>query len=243
MTTPESFEDRLLAQLRLVVAERPVPPDAAATAIPGGPRVRRGRLALAGAVAAATAGAAVVATSGDVTPSAYAVQPRGDGAVTVHIRSLADADGLQRELRAAGVPAVVSYSAAGSAGCDGPGTTPGAGGAPTGAPGPVTQVGGAAMGTRFHTERGKRSDPGDGPSTTRPGLPPGTGAGVPPRGRASTGVRIEPDGVTFTIDPGTVPSGEHVYITTSTGEVSSVAMSLGERPAGAPCLPPPPPKG
>ena len=58
-----TFEDRLLTELRRVVAERPAP---AAVAVPR----RRSRLALSGAaVAAATAAIVVVATSGDNTPS------------------------------------------------------------------------------------------------------------------------------------------------------------------------------
>ena len=123
MTT---FEDRLLTELRAVVAARPEP-----AAAP--PRRARNRLAVSAAAAAAAAAAIVAATTGG-TPSAYAVEQTPTGAVTVHIRSLSDAAGLQRALRAKGVPAVVSYAAhsacapgpprpGGEAGKAAPGTT------------------------------------------------------------------------------------------------------------------------
>jgi hypothetical protein len=137
MTVSTRFEDRLFEQLRDVVAARSAPTPRR--------RARRARLVLAGAgVAAATAVAAVVATGGDVTP-AYAVQPGADGSVTVRIHSLRDAAGLQRELRAAGVPAVVDYAPAGCAAGEtgGGGTTRSGGAADSGpslsgpAPGPA----------------------------------------------------------------------------------------------------------
>ena len=117
MTTPERFEDRLLRELRRVVEERPAPAGLLE------PRARRTRLAWGGVgvgVATATAVVAIVASSGDVTPSAYAVQPQANGAVSVSIHSLSDAAGLQSKLRAAGVPAVVSYTTAGGMGCFAP---------------------------------------------------------------------------------------------------------------------------
>ena len=78
MTTANRFEDRLLDQLQEIVAAHPAP------TVVTRRRPRRRRLALAGvSVAAATAAAALVATGSDVTPSAYAVQPRADGSVTV----------------------------------------------------------------------------------------------------------------------------------------------------------------
>ena len=115
MPASQSFEDRLLTQLQRVVADNA--PHAAAS-----PRRGRARLALAGAtLAAAVAAVALVLTGSDATPSAYAVQPKGDGAVSVSIHSLGDAAGLQRALRAAGVPAEVRYGT----GCGAP--APGAG--------------------------------------------------------------------------------------------------------------------
>jgi hypothetical protein len=193
MTASTRFEDRLFEQLRDVVAARPAPrADARRPAW-------RTRLALAGAgVAAATAVAAVVATSGDVAP-AYAVQPAADGSVTVRIHSLRDAAGLQRSLRAAGVPAVVDYAPAGSE-CAAPGPAAGA------------------------TSSGRSTD--SGPSLSGP--EPGPGA-------TTSQVRIGSDGVTFTIDPGNLKAGQNVYITTSSGDVTSLAMAIGKRPPAAPC--------
>ena len=87
MTTANRFEDRLLDKLQEIVAAQPAP----TVVTQRRPRGRR-RLALAGvSVAAATAAVALVVTGSDVTPSAYAVQPRADGSVTVHIRGLEDA--------------------------------------------------------------------------------------------------------------------------------------------------------
>jgi hypothetical protein len=204
MTTSDRFEDRLLEQLRRVVAERPAP-DVMAHRAPS-----RTRLALAGmGVAATTAVVAVVATSSDVTPSAYAVKARPDGSVTVEIHSLRDAAGLERGLRDAGVPAVVDYVPAGQAGCVGPG--PGA-----------NQV--APGGPTLHRDGEGTSDAG--PSLSSPG--PGPGA-------TTSSVAVGRDGVTFTIDPGSIKPGEKVYITTSTGALSSIGMAITKERPGAAC--------
>jgi hypothetical protein len=206
MTASNRFEDRLLEQLLHVVAERPAP-DVIAHRAP-----RRTRLALAGvSVTAATAVVAIVATSSDVTPRAYAVEPRPDGSVTVKIHSLRDAAGLQRNLRAAGVPAVVDYVPAGEAGCVGPG------------PGPAA---GASQGPSLRSGGEGRSDTGR--SLSGPGPRPGDGATM-------SKVAVGRDGVTFTIDPGNIKPGEKVYITTSTGTVSSIGMAITKDRPDAPC--------
>jgi hypothetical protein len=154
MTTAHRFEDRLLDQLQEIVAARPAP------AVATRRRPRRRRLALAGVgVTAATAAVALVVTGSDVTPSAYAVQPRADGSVTVKIRGLEDAAGLERTLRAAGVPASVDYAPGGPAGCAA---------APPPPSGATTQRSG-----------GSRDD---GPSLSGPG--PGTGERVSTKVRA-----------------------------------------------------------
>ena len=157
MTTPERFEDRLLRELRRVVEERPAP---AATAEP---RARRTRLAWGGVgvgVATATVVVAIVASSGDVTPSAYAVQPQADGEVTVSIHSLSDAAGLQSELRAAGIPAVVSYTTARGAGCLAPGADL--------EPGVAIPVSGGTIGSARRIGRARR-DPVYDDDRQRPG--------------------------------------------------------------------------
>jgi hypothetical protein len=107
--TTTTFEDRLLAELRAVVAERPAPePEATAP----GPRRRAPgtRLALAGSAVAATAAGAFLVAGGDTSTPAYAVAKQSDGSVTVEVHSLRDAAGLQEKLRAAGIPAVVDYT-------------------------------------------------------------------------------------------------------------------------------------
>jgi hypothetical protein len=103
------YQERLLTELR-ALAER----NAAET--PPEPARRRGlaarpKLALAGiAGGACVASAAIAFTGGDGGGStAYAVEPHDDGSVTVEISRLEDAAGLERELRAAGVPAEVDY--------------------------------------------------------------------------------------------------------------------------------------
>ena len=101
----ESFEERLLHELELIVAERPAP-------APGPSRrnvLTRPRLAIAGVGLAVAATAAVAVSGGDGAAPAYAVQSDGDGTVTVEIHSLRDAAGLERKLREAGVPAEVDY--------------------------------------------------------------------------------------------------------------------------------------
>jgi hypothetical protein len=229
MTTSHHFEDRLLEQLQHVVALRPAPAMAGPSRRP-----RRARLALAGAgVAAASVAIALVATSSDVTSSAYAVQEQPGGAVTVSIHSLKDADGLQRSLRDAGVPAVVDYVSAGSGDCAAGGTgVPAAGGASGG-----FQAEGFA--TRTHTNGGHGTDAL--PSLSQAGPEPGNHAGDGgPSRRTSSRVRVTDDGVTFTIDPGTLRAGEKVYITTSTGSVTSVSMAIATQKPVVACPPAPP---
>jgi hypothetical protein len=102
------FEERLLVQLRGVVAER----DAAqAQALQARPAKRRApRLAMGGALAAAavTAGL-VVSAGGDNTSAAYAVEPQDGGGVNIQIYSLDDPKGVEGALEEAGVPAQVDY--------------------------------------------------------------------------------------------------------------------------------------
>jgi hypothetical protein len=109
--TPAMFEDRLLDELRTVVAAQPAPESRT--------RPRRLRLAFATGAVAATAAGVIVLNGGDSAAPAYAVERQPDGSVTVQIRSLRDAAGLQRKLRAAGIPAVVDYAPMGKM-CRGP---------------------------------------------------------------------------------------------------------------------------
>ena len=161
-------------------------------------------------VAAATAAVALVVTGSDVTPSAYAVQPRADGSVTVHIRGLEDAKGLERSLRAAGVPAVVDYAAAGQDRLRDAPAAP-------------------------HRAHGSGHQPIRPPRTTDRASPVGTGPGPGPGVRVSTKVSSGDDGVTFSIDPGNLKPGEKIYITTSTGKVNSIGMAVAKEKPAAPC--------
>jgi hypothetical protein len=110
-TSLGGFEQRLLHELRAVVAERaaaaPVPIEAAAAR-----RTLRPRWPL-GAAAAVVLAAAILFVaspfSGDENGRAWAVVRNGDGSVTVEIDALSDAGGLERKLNEAGVPAVVQY--------------------------------------------------------------------------------------------------------------------------------------
>ncbi len=109
MNAAERFEDRLLVQLRRVVAEREDSRESAHN------RPGRRRLVLSGAgaalVIAIAAIAAVAVGTGNRTTGAYAIQVRPGGKLAVSIYRLGDAKALQRSLRAAGVPAVVDFQA------------------------------------------------------------------------------------------------------------------------------------
>ena len=204
--TADRFEDRLLEQLRRVVAAQPASPRPAARR-----RAPRGRLILAGAgAAAALAAVAFVVGSGDVATSAYAVESRTDGAVSVSIHSLSDASGLQRSLRAAGVPAVVDYVPAGQGRCLSP---PAGGGA---SDGPRRTKGSSAKPEAVRTREG---------------------AGPPAREVAGTRMTVGSDGATFTIDPGDLAPGDEVYITTSTGALSTIGVTVGKDAPPAACAP------
>ncbi|SDW67177.1 hypothetical protein SAMN05421504_1011212 [Amycolatopsis xylanica] len=99
------FERRLLAELKEIVGER--------ASVPGGtaPRSsrRRGR-ALGVAAAGVTLALGLPLLHDGTVPSAYAVQPAVDGSVTVTINRIDDAAGLEGQLRAHDVPAVVVYT-------------------------------------------------------------------------------------------------------------------------------------
>ena len=112
-----SFENRLLLELRALVAEAPV---GTPVTSPSSRRLRPRLAVLAGAVAvvAVSAAAGIPLLSGGTTP-AYAVSRNQDGSVTVEVGSLQDAAGLEQKLREVGVPAVVQYLPPGKA-CEQP---------------------------------------------------------------------------------------------------------------------------
>jgi hypothetical protein len=227
MAGNENFESRLLTELRQVAAENPAPQARTSRRRP------YGRFAAAGTgVAAVIAAVAIFASSGGNTPSAYAVETQANGMVTVDIKSLKDAEGLEQKLNEAGVPAEVNY-------------TPIEGDC-------VPAIGAAPEGGQLNSV--EKED--GGPSLETAGAPPKGEAGKPgwSSGMASKGpdgvlvkTRSDEDGTTFSIDPGTLNKGEKVFITTSTGPgvspapdgeqmgMESVAVSIGKQARNPGC--------
>jgi hypothetical protein len=229
---PGRFEERLLAELRRVVEEGAIPADAPT---PAAPPLRRRPLVLAGGLAAAAAVASVAGLAlngGD--NAAWAVTSNDDGTVTVEISSLSDADGLERKLAAAGVPALVQFLPAGKV-C----------GVPAGKAHPETEPPGAPplpAGGRGNVveERGLSEAPsgaGDFGLEQAGTAPAGGRLGT----EVQTGLRAADDGgVEFTIEP---PSrDETVMITSQTlpavggATVDGAALSIEYRQGEArPC--------
>jgi hypothetical protein len=226
------FEQRLLRELRQVVADGPrhsPEPErpAAARKLFG----RRLPLALAGGAAAAIAIAIVGALSlGGGEPSkAWAVDRNPNGTVTVRIDSLSDAAGLQRKLNDAGVPALVQYLPPGK-------TCAGDGGAPQPPPPPP----GASTQTKLPPDRGVASADGSlnvygtqqsgsdsgGPVTETNGKPPVGAAARNALNGAMMGVKQRSDGgIEFTVSTNQT-SGRTLVI-------RNQSLAPGQAPAGA----------
>ena len=103
------YQERLLTELRALAehnAANAPPEPASRRGIAGHPKLVLASIA----GGACVASAAIAFTGGDGGGStAYAVEPHDDGSVSVEISRLEDAAGLERELRAAGVPAEVDF--------------------------------------------------------------------------------------------------------------------------------------
>jgi hypothetical protein len=112
------FEERLLAELKAVIADRAaaaarMEAEDHAAAKPAWRRLGP-RLVLGGGIALAAVAVALVVSAGGGNPSkAFAVVPREGGGVTIKIYSLEDARGLERALEDAGVKAQVTWLPAG----------------------------------------------------------------------------------------------------------------------------------
>jgi hypothetical protein len=120
------FEQRLLARLKAVVAERGAAATEVAEAQGASPSWRRRgpRLALGAATAlAAIVVALIVNAGGDNTSKAFAVEPQDGGGVTIKVHSLEEAASLEKALADAGIPSQVSWLPAGKA-CREPHYTP-----------------------------------------------------------------------------------------------------------------------
>ena len=102
----DAFEERLLADLRAVVGDQPASaaPTSSSRARSRSPR----RWYVLAAGAAAAVAIALVATTARPTP-AFAVSGTNGEEVTVTVTRLEGAEALQRELRARGVPADITY--------------------------------------------------------------------------------------------------------------------------------------
>ena len=111
----ETFEDKLLGELKTVVANRAAEQEAAAAAEVPQPRPSRvPRLALGGAAALATAAAVfAVSSGGDGTSKAFAVEQQDGGGVTIEVYSAEDASGLEAALAEAGIRSQVDWLPAG----------------------------------------------------------------------------------------------------------------------------------
>jgi hypothetical protein len=112
-----NFEERLLDELKAVVAERGAAPAApeAKLAEAATPAWWRGpRLALGVGIALAVAAAVLVFNSGsDDTSKAFAVEPQEGGGVTIKVYSPEDAAGLEGALGEAGIRSQVTWLPAG----------------------------------------------------------------------------------------------------------------------------------
>jgi hypothetical protein len=109
------FEERLLGELKAVVARRATEqdlPTESAVLSPG--RRRAPRLALGGgAVIAAAAAVLVLGSGSDHTPKAFAVEPQEGGGVTIKVLSAEDGAGLEAALAEAGISSQVTWLPAG----------------------------------------------------------------------------------------------------------------------------------
>ncbi|MFG1703880.1 hypothetical protein ACFLIM_11875 [Nonomuraea sp. M3C6] len=104
-----NFEDRLLGALKEEITMRTAE-DKMTTVTPVQRGSRRRFVGLSAAVAGvAAAASAVVVLTGLTSSPAYAVTKGSDGAVSVRINEFSDPKGLESELAAAGVKAVVDY--------------------------------------------------------------------------------------------------------------------------------------
>jgi hypothetical protein len=102
MGTPDTFEERLLGELKDVVASAP-------------PAARKSHLVWISAAAAAVLVASGITYAAFKPSPAYAVERDPDGSVRVSIHDYRDPEGLQRRLAAFGVRAAVNYLPAGMA--------------------------------------------------------------------------------------------------------------------------------
>lgn len=219
MTDNDNFEKRLLTELRQVSAENPAPANEAEAARPR----KYGRFAAAGAgLAAVVAGIVIYTSTGDNTPSAYAVEKQDDGKVAVEITDLEKADGLEASLVAAGVPAEVMPVATVCA-VD-PDEVPNGDWKKT-SPAPTVEP---AKGDVVKAVPALPALPAEEVQSGRTGIPAGA-PGVP----VMIELKKDAEGASFSIDPAEIPKGETVIIAPSEPKPADKMI-----PANAPSAPP-----
>lgn len=110
-----NFEEKLLDELKAVVAQRDAEQEVATESAAPSPGWRRApRLAVGAVAVLAAAAALLVFTSGsDKTPKAFAVEPQDGGGVTIKVYSPEDATGLEGALAEAGIRSQVTWLPAG----------------------------------------------------------------------------------------------------------------------------------
>ncbi len=118
-----NFEERLLRELKAVVARRDAEQAAAIRDAQPPVRRRAPRLALAAAGAIAAAALLLFNSGGDNAQRAFAVEPQESGGVTIKVYSLEDAAGLEEALEDAGIQAQVTWLEPGTS-CREPHFTP-----------------------------------------------------------------------------------------------------------------------
>jgi hypothetical protein len=111
----KSFEERLLGELKDVVARQAAEMDASTETGAHSPWRSAPRLAVgAGAALAIAAGALLFSSGGGNTPQAFAVEAQEGGGVTIDVYSPEDAGGLEGALAEAGVRSQVTWLPAGT---------------------------------------------------------------------------------------------------------------------------------
>ncbi len=123
--TDSDFEQRLLDELKAVVAERGAKQATATEGAAPRPAWRRPPRLVLGAVAVLAAAAAVLIfnSGSDNTLRAFAVESQKGGGVTIKVYSLEDASGLEQALKEAGIRSQVTWLPAGKV-CREPHYTP-----------------------------------------------------------------------------------------------------------------------
>ena len=121
----DNFEEKLLYELKTVVAQRGAEEESAVQSAAPPPRRRRApRIAMGAAVGLATAAAVFVFNSGGSnTSKAFAVESAGGDGVTIKVYSPEDATGLEGALADAGIRSQVTWLPAGET-CREPRFTP-----------------------------------------------------------------------------------------------------------------------